>query len=66
MATQEMPAMNPPIRESSSRPDPGVGASRKRLASHDLFGGAQEILIEHTGQEYRLRITRQGKLILTK
>jgi len=39
---------------------------RKRFASGDLFGDTQEILIEHAGQEYRLRITRQGKLILTK
>ncbi|MDS4028692.1 MAG: hemin uptake protein HemP [Candidatus Contendobacter sp.] len=40
--------------------------SQKRLSSNDLFDGDQEILIEHAGQEYRLRITRQGKLILTK
>lgn len=31
-----------------------------------LFQGAQEILIAHQGDTYRLRITRNGKLILTK
>jgi hemin uptake protein HemP len=31
-----------------------------------LFHGRQEVLITHQGQTYRLRITRNGKLILTK
>ena len=31
-----------------------------------LFQGAQEILISHHGEQYRLRITKNGKLILTK
>ncbi|MCF6256253.1 MAG: hemin uptake protein HemP [Gammaproteobacteria bacterium] len=37
-----------------------------RISSQDLFQGRQEICIEHEDQVYRLRITRQGKLILTK
>lgn len=37
-----------------------------RLHSKELFGIANEIVIEHAGDEYRLRLTRQGKLILTK
>lgn len=37
-----------------------------RLHSKELFGTAHEIIIEHAGDEYRLRLTRQGKLILTK
>ena len=31
-----------------------------------LFDGANEVRLLHRGQEYRLRVTRQGKLILTK
>lgn len=31
-----------------------------------LFGGAKEIAIRHQGHTYRLRITRNDKLILTK
>lgn len=38
----------------------------RRLASKDLFGGARRLEIEHRGEIYRLQITRQGKLILTK
>lgn len=41
-------------------------ALRQRLNSADLFGAAREVVIEHAGEEYRLRLTRQGKLILTK
>jgi hemin uptake protein HemP len=36
------------------------------IASSELFRGAQEIGIEHSGSLYRLKITRQGKLILNK
>ena len=36
------------------------------LDSRRLFGGTQEVRIHHEGQEYRLRQTRNGKLILTK
>ena len=31
-----------------------------------LFCGAKEIVIQHQGEDYRLRITRNDKLILTK
>ena len=31
-----------------------------------LFAGGNEVRLVHRGQEYRLSITRQGKLILTK
>lgn len=32
----------------------------------ELFGESNEVRVRHRGQEYRLRITRSGKLILTK
>lgn len=38
----------------------------RTLTSCDLFGRETEIGIEHEGALYRLRITRQGKLILNK
>lgn len=38
----------------------------RRLASNEIFSGEKQVLIEHGEQEYLLRITRQGKLILTK
>ena len=37
-----------------------------KLDSANLFNGQDEVRLIHRGQEYRLRITRQGKLILTK
>lgn len=36
------------------------------LASETLFAGRREVVIRHDGHDYRLRITRQNKLILTK
>lgn len=35
-------------------------------SSSQLFGCATEIGIDHQGARYRLKITRQGKLILNK
>jgi hemin uptake protein HemP len=39
--------------------------SARRISSVDLFSGAREIIIEHDGRFYQLRITQNGKLILT-
>jgi hemin uptake protein HemP len=36
------------------------------LRSEALFGRTREILIEHGGAYYRLRLTHSNKLILTK
>jgi len=38
----------------------------RQVPSAALFQGRREIIIVHRGQEYRLRITRADKLILTK
>ncbi len=40
-------------------------AHLRRLHSAELFGGSDQIIIEHAGREYRLRVTNNGKLILT-
>lgn len=37
-----------------------------RLDSRDLFTGIREITIAHGDEVYRLRLTAQNKLILTK
>ncbi|POF34556.1 hemin uptake protein HemP [Roseibium marinum] len=34
--------------------------------SRELFGGTRQIHIHHNDETYRLSITKQGKLILTK
>ena len=36
------------------------------IDSRTLFGQAREICITHNGESYSLRVTRLGKLILTK
>ncbi|WP_246730283.1 hemin uptake protein HemP [Nitratireductor mangrovi] len=40
--------------------------SLRTLSSESLFDGEHEIGIKHAGALYRLKITRQGKLILNK
>lgn len=37
-----------------------------RISSSSLLSGSRELVIEHAGQEYHLRLTRNDKLILTK
>lgn len=51
---------------SASAADPAIPAARRRLESRALLGCGTELIIAHGGEEYRLRLTRQGKLILTK
>ena len=41
-------------------------AAALRIAARDLFRHAREVLIDHEGQVYRLRLTRQNRLILNK
>lgn len=59
----------PPLRSAEVR-SPAAEVTRgpaiPLLRSGDLFGKAREILIEHSGGYYRLRVTHSNKLILTK
>jgi hemin uptake protein HemP len=54
-----------PIGAPLMRSDLGLPADRI-VSSDTLFQGTREIGIEHYGSLYRLKITRQGKLILNK
>ena len=59
----------PQSRRNASRQDPGPqqhGTPPKTVSSDALFEGLYEIGIHHAGALYRLKITRQGKLILNK
>ena len=38
----------------------------RRIYSDSLFSHGDEVFIQHQGEQYRLRRTRNGKLILTK
>lgn len=57
----------------SDHPDPSRESLHTRSSertttyrSADLLGNRDEVDIEHAGERYRLRRTRQNKLILTK
>ena len=55
-----------PQRSAASAAAASSPAVPRQVKSAALFEGAQELRIDHHGQEYRLRQTRNGKLILTK
>lgn len=46
--------------------DAAVEGEPSTIESNRLFAGRSEIRILHEGQVYRLRVTRNGKLILNK
>lgn len=56
----------PSANTNTSSGNAHTTAERPRFNSAVLLGGAREVIIEHAGEEYRLRLTNQGKLILTK
>lgn len=50
------------LKPSASSPD----AVTRRVSSQMLLKGERELVIQHQGSEYHLRLTRNDKLILTK
>lgn len=52
---------DPPHQEASQRRE-----AAPRLRSDELFRGHRCLIIEHAGEDYCLRITRNERLILTK
>jgi hemin uptake protein HemP len=57
MATGDSNAPKRPVRPSQPI---------RRIAIGDQLGGGREAVLLHDGTEYRLRLTSNGKLILTK
>ena len=55
-----------PAPHAVSTASPQGSQPARQMQSNTLFDGAREVRIDHYGQEYRLRQTRNGKLILTK
>lgn len=58
--------LDTPAPFSAERPAPRVPRPVARTSSTHLLAGKRELVIEHAGQEYHLRLTRNDKLILTK
>lgn len=54
------------LQDESSRGQPRAAAGQDELDSARLLQGRREVLIRHGGECYRLRHTRNDKLILTK
>jgi len=54
------------ISNKPGAPEPEPAAPRRCVTSQELLKGDREIAIRHGGQEYRLQVTKSGKLILTK
>lgn len=52
----------PKVVPAPARAEPDGPA---RVRSGDLLGPSGQLEIEHAGRIYRLRVTQQGKLILT-
>ncbi len=56
----------PVLPESDATPPEAPIAAVPEFESRQLLQGSREVLIRHGGECYRLRHTRNGKLILTK
>jgi hemin uptake protein HemP len=50
-----------------SKPQPAAATAPelKRITSEMLLGARKEVVIVHNGRDYKLRLTQNGKLILT-
>ena len=55
------------LRVPAAKPQLLLPTSREtnRISSEALLGSKKELVIVHNGREYRLRLTQNGKLILT-
>jgi hemin uptake protein HemP len=49
----------------STQGEPSTGTARQ-VSARELLGSARTLQIEHNGEIYTLRLTRNDRLILTK
>ena len=67
MADEPMPETRLPASPEAdpglARPETGEG---RVVRSEELFAGHRVVLIQHGGEQYRLLITRNDRLILQK
>ena len=54
------------LSNAASAATHAVTSTAKKISSQLLLDGARELVIQHQGNEYHLRLTRNDKLILTK
>jgi len=58
--------MNAAIKPLPLNPPTEAPTIPQRIDSAQILRGASTVEIEHAGQRYLLRVTRENKLILTK
>jgi hemin uptake protein HemP len=61
MTSDEALPPDSPTEQTGKIPHPP-----RRMRSEEILHGELEVLIDHQGETYRLRQTRNGKLILQK
>lgn len=64
--TNPLVIRRPRLHLVASRPVTSAPVNAGHVESHALLNGSRELLIRHGGELYRLRHTRNDKLILTK
>lgn len=64
--TNPVATRRPRLHLVACRPASSAAVDTGQVESHALLNGARELLIRHGGELYRLRHTRNDKLILTK
>jgi hemin uptake protein HemP len=55
-----------PTSPEKKPPSPSDSRPYRIVKFEDLAGGSAEVVIEHAGQTYRLRATKNGRLLLNK
>ena len=65
-STNPVVIRRPRLQLVAARPAGPVSVEGGQVESQTLLNGARELLIRHGGELYRLRHTRNDKLILTK
>ncbi|MDE2204434.1 MAG: hemin uptake protein HemP [Burkholderiaceae bacterium] len=55
-----------PAAAQAAEPVATAGTATRTMTSEQLFAGQNAVAIHHNGAVYTLRVTRFGKLILTK
>ena len=53
------------VNQAIAKENRPVQSQLRRVPIEALLGDNREVVIVHNGREYRLRITQNGKLILT-
>ena len=54
------------VPEPEKAPEPELRGPARQIPSAELLQGQREVVIVHQGEHYRLRLTRNDRLVLYK